>query len=177
MAEQPPEPDSPAQQAAEALLLAALLQAGVRKVSKRLVTVLLGLWQQVPAEEPAKWVAVLPEAVGAFRAAQTTAAAMADVYVEAIQHAGSVSSVRAAIAAARKRIDLPAFTVDAADVLAAQLVAAGVQVVGQGSSVPLVVNPAALAGATGSGLTVEELLAVPAGRAGQALLGAARPSW
>ena len=119
-------------------------QAATRTISGRLSAVLAVLWRQLdPWSVQASWDLRLPEAVGAFTAAQQAAAGMADGYVS-----------RAVTAQGRT---------------AEAVAPAGVAGVDEGS--PLLVDPAAFAGQAASGLSLETLLSIPAARAQQALIG------
>ena len=110
-------------------------QAATRTIAGRLSAVLATLWRQGhPWTMEPDWAQRLPEAVGAFTAAQQAAAGMADGYVTAALAAQDAEAASSATA-----------------------LAGG-----------LAVDPAAFAGIAASGLSLENLLSIPAARAQQA---------
>ena len=86
-----------------ATAVALTYQQATRTISGRLSAVLAMLWQQTqPWSVTSSWDQRLPEAVGAFTAAQSAAAGMADGYVTAALHAqGAVRDVTSQAVAGR----------------------------------------------------------------------------
>lgn len=139
--------------------IALLYQTATTVIAGRLSKILEWLWGQVdPLDVTGSWLALLPEAEGAFAAAQAATAAMAEPYVERALTAQGVDvaalQAKAAADAAHARGVISALTQTGVPELA----------------------PGAFTGATAAGWPLDALLTVPAERAAVALRDGARPA-
>ena len=140
-------------------------QAATKTITGRLSAILALIWRGLdPWSVEAGWEQRLPEAVGAFTAAQEAAAGMADGYVSAALGA-PVPGMTVSLQAAAETALRTAGETAAREVLAR----AGVDRSAVSQITDLAVDPGAFAGRAASGLSLENLLSIPAARAQQAL--------